>query len=92
MIINQVKTYTMELTVEEFELFHPICKEVGYNYRFNAKEEIYNMIVTDEMLFEMKYLLEQERDYQYYEECNRFRAKEIDYLINEVAYEVRNGY
>ena len=88
MIINQVTTYTMELSVEEFELFHPICKEVGYNYRFNANEEIYSMIVTDEMLFEMKYLLEQERTYQYDEECNRNRAKEISELINEIYYEL----
>ena len=88
MKLEAVTTYTMELSVEEFELFHPICKEVGYNYRFNANEERYSMIVTDEMLFEMKYLLEQERDYQYYEECNRSRAEEIGELINEIYYEL----
>ena len=89
MRIEEVTTYTVELSVEEFELLHPICKSVGYVYRFLVEKNIYTMIVTDEMLYDMEDLLKDERDYQYYEECNRNRAEEIGELINEIYYELR---
>lgn len=88
MRIQESRTFTVELTVEEFELLHPICKSVGYVYRFLVDENIYTMIVTDDMLYEMEDLLKDEKDYQYYEECNRHRAEEIGELINEIYYEL----
>ena len=88
MRLEQVTTYTMELSTEEFELLHPICKSVGYVYRFLVEKNIYTMIVTDDMLYDIKDLLEREKDYQYYEECNRNRAEEIGELIDEIYYEL----
>ena len=89
MRIQESRTFTMELSAEEFELLHPICKNVGYVYRFLVEENVYTMIVTDDMLYDMEDLLKDERDYQYYEECNRSRAEEIGALINEIYYELR---
>jgi hypothetical protein len=88
MRIQESRTFTMELSAEEFELLHPICKSVGYVYRFLVEENAYTMIVTDDMLYDMENLLKDERDYQYYEECNRNRAEEIGELINEIYYEL----
>lgn len=88
MRIQESRTFTMELSTEEFELLHPICKSVGYVYRFLVEEDVYTMIVTDDMLYDMENLLKDERDYQYYEECNRNRAEEIGELINEIYYEL----
>lgn len=88
MRIQESRTFTMELSAEEFELLHPICKSVGYVYRFLVEEDVYTMIVTDDMLYDMENLLKDERDYQYYEECNRNRAEEIGELINEIYYEL----
>lgn len=88
MRIQESRTFTMELSAEEFELLHPICKSVGYVYRFLVEENVYTMIVTDDMLSDMEDLLKDERDYQYYEECNRNRAEEIGELINEIYYEL----
>lgn len=88
MRIQESRTFTMELSAEEFELLHPICKSVGYVYRFLVEEDVYTMIVTDDMLYDMENLLKDERDYQYYEECNRNRAEEISELINEIYYEL----
>lgn len=88
MRIQESRTFTMELSAEEFELLHPICKSVGYVYRFLVEENVYTMIVTDDMLYDMENLLKDERDYQYYEECNRNRAEEIGELINEIYYEL----
>ena len=88
MRIQESRTFTMELSAEEFELLHPICKSVGYVYRFLVEQNVYTMIVTDDMLCDMENLLKDERDYQYYEECNRNRAEEIGELINEIYYEL----
>ena len=88
MRIQESRTFTMELSAEEFELLHPICKSVGYVYRFLVEQNVYTMIVTDDMLYDMENLLKDERDYQYYEECNRNRAEEIGELINEIYYEL----
>ena len=88
MRIQESRTFTMELSAEEFELLHPICKSVGYVYRFLVEQNVYTMIVTDDMLCDMENLLKDERDYQYYEECNRSRAEEIGELINEIYYEL----
>lgn len=88
MRIQESRTFTMELSAEEFELLHPICKSVGYVYRFLVEQNVYTMIVTDDMLSDMEDLLKDERDYQYYEECNRNRAEEIGELINEIYYEL----
>ena len=88
MRIQESRTFTMELSAEEFELLHPICKSVGYVYRFLVEQNVYTMIVTDDMLYDMEDLLKDERDYQYYEECNRSRAEEIGELINEIYYEL----
>lgn len=89
MRIEETKTYTVELSTEEFELLHPICKSVGYVYRFLVEENIYTMIITDDMLYDMKDLLEREQDYQLYEECNRFRANEIRNLLDDIYLETR---
>ena len=38
MRIYEEKTYTMYLTVNEFELLYGICKEVGFGYTFEGNE------------------------------------------------------
>ena len=88
MRIQESRTFTMELSTEEFELLHPICKSVGYVYRFLVEENVYTMIVTDDMLYDMQDLLEKEQTYQLYEECNRNRAEEIGELIDGIYYEL----
>jgi hypothetical protein len=89
MRIEETKTYTVELSAEEFELLHPICKSVGYVYRFLVEENVYTMIITDDMLYDMKDLLESEQTYQLYEECNRPRAERIRDLLDDIYYELR---
>ena len=89
MRIEEARTYTVELSTEEFELLHPICKSVGYVYRFLVEENIYTMIITDDMLYDMQDLLEREQTYQLYEECNRPRAERIRDLLNDIYLELR---
>lgn len=89
MRIEETKTYTVELSTEEFELLHPICKSVGYVYRFLVEENVYTMIITDDMLYDMQDLLEREQTYQLYEECNRPRAERIRDLLNDIYLELR---
>jgi hypothetical protein len=47
------------------------------------------MIITDDMLYDMKDLLESEQTYQLYEECNRPRAERIRDLLDDIYYELR---
>ena len=89
MRIEEAKTYTVELSAEEFELLHPICKSVGYVYRFLVEENVYTMIITDDMLYDMQDLLEREQTYQLYEECNRPRAERIRDLLDDIYLELR---
>ena len=96
MIINQVTTYTMELNYSEFEVFHRICESIGYKYEYigNHRDCDGYWIVTlnEDMMYDAKKLLQEERDYQYYEECNRLYSEEIGVLVNEIYYEVNCGY
>lgn len=92
MRIYEEKTYTMYLTVSEFELLYDICKEVGFGYTFEGnqrdEEGEYKLILTEDMLDEITDLLEARRCYELYEECNRFTADEIKYLLNDIYYEL----
>lgn len=92
MRIEEVKTYTIELSEEEFELLHPICKSVGYVYRFLVEEHVYTMIITDDMLDDIQELLKEEQDYQLYEECNRPRSERIRDLLDDIYYELRYNF
>lgn len=92
MRIREERIYTMYLLVSEFELLYDICKEVGFGYTFegNQRDEDgeYKIILTEEMLDEVLDLLERRRTYELYEECNRFAADEIKYLLNDIYYDL----
>lgn len=92
MRICEKRSYTMYLTVSEFELLYDICKEVGFGYTFrgNQRDEDgeYEIILTPDMLDEVTDLLESRRTYELYEECNSFAADEIKYLLNDIYYEL----
>ena len=86
MRINQVTTFTMGLSVEEFELLHSICASLGYGYRIEDDEYIITM--DEDMLDDIKYFLEREQSHQYYDECNRFAAERIGDLLDCIYYEL----
>lgn len=92
MRICEEKTYTMYLSVSEFELLYDICKEIGFGYTFrgNQRDEDgdYKIVLTEDMLDEVTDLLESRYHYEQYEECNRFAADEIKYLLNDIYYEL----
>jgi hypothetical protein len=92
MRICEERNYTMYLSVSEFELLYNICKEVGFGYTFRGDQSDedgeYKIILTEEMLDEISDLLERRYSYELYEECNRFAADEIKYLLNDIYYEL----
>ena len=92
MRICEEKTYTMYLSVSEFELLYDICKEVGFGYIFigNQRDEDgeYEIVLTEDMLDEITDLLKARQYNELYEECNRFAADEIKYLLNDIYYEL----
>jgi hypothetical protein len=93
MRIYEEKIYTMYLLASEFELLCDVCKEVEFNYVFEGsqrdEEGEYKIILTEDILEEIMDLLEARRSYELYEECNRFAADEIKYLLNDIYYELR---
>jgi hypothetical protein len=89
MRIESITTYTMYLSAEEFELLHSITSEVPYGYRVvEEEEEEYELKLTEDMLDEIKDLLEREAYVQKYEEYNRARYEEIVDLQNSIYYEL----
>ena len=92
MRINEEKTYTMYLSVEEFELMHPITKSVNYQYILYkdsiTETEEYIIQMNEEKLDAVRELLQEEKNYQYYEECNRTKANEIMYLLDDIYEEL----
>ncbi len=86
MRIEMERTYTMYLSVEEFELLYSITNEVGFGYRI--VEEEYEITLTEDMLNEIEELLDHESYVQEYEECNRTRYEEIRDLQDSIYYEL----
>ena len=86
MRIEMERTYTMYLSVEEFELLYSITNEVGFGYRI--VEEEYEITLTEDMLNEIEELLDHESYIQEYEECNRTRYEEIRDLQDSIYYEL----
>lgn len=89
MRIESTTTYTMYLSGEEFELLYSLTSEVPYGYRVvEEEEEEYELKLTEDMLDEIKDLLEREAYVQKYEEYNRARYEEIVDLQNSIYYEL----
>ena len=95
MRIEEIKYYTMYLNYEEFSLLHEHCNSVGYGYVYDGSEVNFRddtghwkLTLTEEMLDEIVDLLEARHSYELYEECNRFAADEIKYLLNDIYYEL----
>lgn len=86
MRIETTTTYTMYLSGEEFELLYSLTSEVPYGYR--VVEEEYEIKLTEDMLDEIRDLLEREAYVQKYEEYNRARYEEIVDLQNSIYYEL----
>lgn len=84
--------YTMYLTDAEFELLHRICNPINYGYTYTGNyrddDGLWKLILEEDMLDDIKYFLERERDYQLYDECNRVYAEEIQELINDIYFEL----
>jgi len=93
MRINEQKTYTMYLSVEEFEMILPYAETVAFGYCFyknSVKDEEGEYIVKadEEMLDELIEALKDKVTYLRYEECNRIQALEVQELLNDIYYEL----
>ena len=92
MRIEEFKIYTMYLTDAEFELLHRICNSINYGYTYTGNyrddDGLWKLILEEDMLDDIKYFLERERDHQLYDECNRVYAEEIQELINDIYFEL----
>ena len=93
MKINEQKTYTMYLSVEEFEMILPYAETIPFGYCFykdsvNDEEGQYIVRTDEEMLDELVDALKSKVDYLIYEECNRLQALEIQELLNDIYYEL----
>lgn len=87
MRIEELKTYTMYLTSEEFELMHSITETIPYGYRVINDE--YVITATENMINEIQDALEYEAYVQQYEECNRYKADMITNLMINIDYEMK---
>jgi len=93
MRINEQKTYTMYLSVEEFEMILPYAETIAFGYCFyknSVKDEEGEYIVKadEEMLDELIEALKDKVTYLRYEECNRIQALEVQELLNDIYYEL----
>ena len=93
MRINEQKTYTMYLSVEEFEMILPYAETIPFRYCFyknSVKDEEGEYIVKadEEMLDELIEALKAKVNYLRYEECNRTQALEVQELLNDIYYEL----
>ena len=88
MRIDEVKTYTMYLEAEEFELLYSITKEVGYKYSYDENEKEYIITLNEDELGDIQDKLEYEAYVQEYEEYNRYQADRVKRLIIDIDYEL----
>ena len=93
MKINEQKTYTMYLSVEEFEMILPFAETIAFGYCFykdsiNDEEGQYIVKADEEMLDELVEALKSKVNYLIYEECDRSQASEIQELLNDIYYEL----
>ena len=94
MRIEEQRTYTMYLSVEEFEIMHSITSSVPYGYFYyqgkgQEEGEFIVQVKGEELLYEMKEMLQHEEYVQEYEECNSFEAAEIRTILNAIYEELR---
>ncbi len=87
MKIEEIKSYTMYLTPEEFELMYSITKAIPYGYRVVNDE--YVITATEDIINDIQNALEHEDYVQRYEECNRYKADMIANLIINIDYEMK---
>lgn len=93
MRLIEQKTYTMYLSVEEFELVLPYAESIHFGYCYykdsiHDKEGQYILKFDEETLDELIEALKAKVSYLRYEECNRLAAKEIQDLLNDLYYEM----
>ena len=93
MRINEQRTYTMYLTISEFELIQPFAETIPFGYCFyrnsiQSEEGEYIVQFEDDMLDELVDALKDKVSYLRYEECNRTAALEIQELLNDIYYEL----
>ena len=87
MRIEEQRNYTMYLEEEEFEIMHPITESVAYGFIFDGEE--YIITLTEEMIDDMRELLNHESYVQEYEECNSYQAERIRYILDSIYLELR---
>jgi ribosomal protein S8 len=87
MRIEELKSYTMYLMPEEFELMYSITKSIPYGYRVVNDE--YLITATEDMINDIQNALEHEGYIQRYEECNRYKADRIADLMININYEMK---
>ena len=93
MRINEQKTYTMYLSVEEFEIISPYAKTIPFGYclfknSVNDEEGEYIVKADEEILDELIEVLKAKVNHLRYEECNRTQALEVQELLNDIYYEL----
>lgn len=88
MRINEVRTYTMYLEAEEFELLYSITKEVGYKYSYDENEKEYIITLNEDELDAIQDKLDYESYVQEYEEYNSYQADRVKRLIIDINYEL----
>ena len=93
MRINEQKTYTMYLSVEEFEMISPYAETIPFGYclfknSVDDEEGEYIVKADEEILDELIEALKAKVNYLRYEECNRTQALEVQELLNDIYYEL----
>ena len=97
MRIEEERIYTMYLSVDEFEIMHPITESIPYGYYYfkdknqdEGEGEFIVQVKGEEMLYQMKEKLQHEEYVQEYEEYNSVKVDEIRTILNAIYEEL--GY
>lgn len=91
MRINEERIYKMYLNDDEFALMYGITNMVPYDYYYVGNDETGEFIITvkgEYNLEKIKELLNNEIEYQKYEECNRNKSDEIQCLLDDIYTEL----
>ena len=91
MRINEERIYKMYLNDDEFALMYSITNMVPYGYYYVGNDETGEFIITvkgEYNLEKIKELLNNEMEYQKYEECNRNKSDEIQCLLDDIYTEL----
>lgn len=75
------RLFNIEFRMEEFEIFHNICKTAPYGYRYDVEQGI-ALVQSDEIIMEeIRYLLE---EYPMDHTCDHKLIDDITYFLYEI--------